>query len=45
MLPTSATGTSFAMILMAYLFGWLLGHRPAPTATYIIGAVIMCPAG
>ncbi|TAK84542.1 MAG: TRAP transporter permease [Betaproteobacteria bacterium] len=30
-----------AMILMAYLFGWLVGAGLPPTATYIIGAVII----
>ncbi len=30
-----------AMIGMAYLFGWLLGAGLPPTATYIIGAVII----
>ncbi|MGE5253014.1 MAG: TRAP transporter large permease subunit, partial [Planctomycetaceae bacterium] len=33
----------FAMILMAYFFGWLLGAGLPPTATYIIGAVIIVP--
>ena len=32
-----------ALILMAYLFGWLLGSGLPPTATYIIGAVIIVP--
>jgi len=32
-----------AMILMAYLFGWILGAGLPPTATYIIGAVIIVP--
>jgi TRAP transporter 4TM/12TM fusion protein len=32
-----------AMILMAYIFGWLLGTGLPPTATYIIGAVIIVP--
>jgi TRAP-type uncharacterized transport system fused permease subunit len=32
-----------AMILMAYFFGWLLGTGLPPTATYIIGAVIIVP--
>jgi TRAP transporter 4TM/12TM fusion protein len=32
-----------AMILMAYLFGWLLGTGLPPTATYLIGAVIIVP--
>jgi TRAP transporter 4TM/12TM fusion protein len=30
-----------AMILMAYAFGWLVGAGLPPTATYIIGAVII----
>lgn len=30
-----------AMILMAYIFGWLVGAGLPPTATYIIGAVII----
>jgi TRAP transporter 4TM/12TM fusion protein len=30
-----------AMILMAYVFGWLVGAGLPPTATYIIGAVII----
>ncbi len=29
------------MILMAYLFGWLAGAGLPPTATYIIGAVVI----
>jgi len=29
------------MILMAYVFGWLVGAGLPPTATYIIGAVII----
>jgi TRAP-type uncharacterized transport system fused permease subunit len=32
-----------AMILMAWFFGWLLGTGLPPTATYIIGAVIIVP--
>ena len=32
-----------AMILMAWIFGWLLGAGLPPTATYIIGAVIIVP--
>jgi TRAP-type uncharacterized transport system fused permease subunit len=32
-----------AMILMAWVFGWLLGMGLPPTATYIIGAVIIVP--
>lgn len=32
-----------AMILMSYFFGWLLGAGLPPTATYIIGAVIIVP--
>ena len=32
-----------AMILMAWVFGWLLGAGLPPTATYIIGAVIIVP--
>jgi TRAP-type uncharacterized transport system fused permease subunit len=31
------------MILMAWVFGWLLGTGLPPTATYIIGAVIIVP--
>ena len=30
-----------AMILMAYVFGWLVGAGLPPTATYIVGAVII----
>jgi TRAP-type uncharacterized transport system fused permease subunit len=30
-----------AMILMAYVFGWLAGAGLPPTATYIIGAVVI----
>ncbi|HEX8013128.1 MAG TPA: TRAP transporter large permease subunit [Casimicrobiaceae bacterium] len=30
-----------AMVLMAYIFGWLVGAGLPPTATYIIGAVII----
>jgi TRAP-type uncharacterized transport system fused permease subunit len=30
-----------ATILMAYLFGWLVGAGLPPTATYVIGAVII----
>jgi TRAP transporter 4TM/12TM fusion protein len=30
-----------AMILMAYAFGWLVGAGLPPTATYIVGAVII----
>jgi TRAP-type uncharacterized transport system fused permease subunit len=32
-----------AMILMAWVFGWLVGTGLPPTATYIIGAVIIVP--
>jgi TRAP-type uncharacterized transport system fused permease subunit len=32
-----------AMILMAYIFGWLLGTGLPPTATYLVGAVIIVP--
>jgi TRAP-type uncharacterized transport system fused permease subunit len=32
-----------AMIFMAWFFGWLLGTGLPPTATYIIGAVIIVP--
>jgi TRAP transporter 4TM/12TM fusion protein len=32
-----------AMILMAWIFGWLLGTGLPPTATYVIGAVIIVP--
>jgi len=32
-----------AMILMAFLFGWLAGTGLPPTATYIIGAVVIVP--
>lgn len=32
-----------AMVLMAYLFGWLVGAGLPPTATYIIGAVVIVP--
>lgn len=30
-----------AMIFMAYIFGWLVGAGLPPTATYIIGAVVI----
>ncbi|MBM3526528.1 MAG: TRAP transporter permease [Alphaproteobacteria bacterium] len=30
-----------AMILMAYVFGWLVGAGLPPTATYVIGAVVI----
>ncbi|MBI2316390.1 MAG: TRAP transporter permease [Betaproteobacteria bacterium] len=30
-----------AMILMAFIFGWLVGTGLPPTATYIIGAVVI----
>jgi TRAP transporter 4TM/12TM fusion protein len=30
-----------AMIMMAYIFGWLVGAGLPPTATYIIGAVVI----
>jgi len=32
-----------AMIIMAWLFGWLAGAGLPPTATYIIGAVVIVP--
>jgi TRAP transporter 4TM/12TM fusion protein len=32
-----------AMIGMAWIFGWLLGTGLPPTATYVIGAVIIVP--
>ncbi len=32
-----------AMILMAFVFGWLAGTGLPPTATYIIGAVVIVP--
>ncbi len=32
-----------AMILMAWAFGWLAGAGLPPTATYIIGAVVIVP--
>jgi len=32
-----------AMILMAWVFGWLIGTGLPPTATYIVGAVIIVP--
>jgi len=32
-----------AMIAMAYIFGWLVGAGLPPTATYIIGAVVIVP--
>jgi TRAP-type uncharacterized transport system fused permease subunit len=32
-----------AMVLMAFIFGWLLGTGLPPTATYIVGAVIIVP--
>jgi TRAP-type uncharacterized transport system fused permease subunit len=31
------------MIGMAYIFGWLVGAGLPPTATYIIGAIIIVP--
>jgi len=37
------TWNIFAMVLLAYFFGWLLGTGLPPTATYIIGAVIIVP--
>jgi TRAP transporter 4TM/12TM fusion protein len=37
------TWNIIAMILMAYIFGWLLGTGLPPTATYIVGAVIIVP--
>jgi TRAP-type uncharacterized transport system fused permease subunit len=32
-----------AMVLMAWVFGWLAGAGLPPTATYIIGAVVIVP--
>ena len=32
-----------AMILMAWVFGWLLGTGLPPTATYLVGAVVIVP--
>ena len=32
-----------AMVLMAFVFGWLRGTGLPPTATYIVGAVIIVP--
>jgi TRAP-type uncharacterized transport system fused permease subunit len=32
-----------ALIVVAYLFGWFLGLGLPPTATYIVGAVIIVP--
>jgi TRAP-type uncharacterized transport system fused permease subunit len=32
-----------AMIAMAYIFGWLVGAGLPPTATYIVGAIIIVP--
>jgi TRAP-type uncharacterized transport system fused permease subunit len=32
-----------ALILVAYIFGWFLGMGLPPTATYIVGAVIIVP--
>ena len=32
-----------AMIFMAWVFGWLAGAGLPPTATYIIGAVVIVP--
>jgi TRAP transporter 4TM/12TM fusion protein len=43
MLLEVGTWNIFAMVLMAYLFGWFLGTGLPPTATYIIGAVIIVP--
>jgi TRAP transporter 4TM/12TM fusion protein len=43
MLLDIGTWNIVAMILMAWLFGWLLGTGLPPTATYIVGAVIIVP--
>jgi TRAP-type uncharacterized transport system fused permease subunit len=43
MLLEIGTWNIVAMVLMAYLFGWFLGTGLPPTATYIIGAVIIVP--
>jgi TRAP-type uncharacterized transport system fused permease subunit len=43
MLLDIGTWNVVAMILMAWLFGWFLGTGLPPTATYIIGAVIIVP--
>jgi len=43
MLLDIGTWNIVAMILMAWIFGWLLGTGLPPTATYIIGAVIIVP--
>ena len=43
MLLDVGTWNIVAMILMAWVFGWLLGTGLPPTATYIIGAVIIVP--
>ena len=43
MLLDIGTWNIVAMILMAWVFGWLLGTGLPPTATYIIGAVIIVP--
>ena len=43
MLLDIGTWNIVAMILMAWFFGWLLGTGLPPTATYIIGAVIIVP--
>jgi TRAP transporter 4TM/12TM fusion protein len=41
MLLDLGTWNIVAMILMAYAFGWLVGAGLPPTATYIVGAVII----
>jgi len=43
MLLEIGTWNIIAMILMSWLFGWFLGTGLPPTATYIIGAVIIVP--
>jgi TRAP transporter 4TM/12TM fusion protein len=43
MLLEIGTWNIIAMILMSWLFGWFLGTGLPPTATYIVGAVIIVP--
>jgi TRAP transporter 4TM/12TM fusion protein len=43
MLLEIGTWNIIAMIIMSWLFGWFLGTGLPPTATYIIGAVIIVP--
>jgi TRAP-type uncharacterized transport system fused permease subunit len=41
MLPRSRRLNVTAMVFMAWIFGWLAGAGLPPTATYIIGAVVI----